>query len=58
MRLNMTANEQTLPNTDRSRKKTYHQPELQVYGKLRDITQAVGTAGVLDNAGAGPGKTH
>jgi len=29
-------------------KKTYHQPELQVYGDLREITQTLGTKGVDD----------
>jgi hypothetical protein len=50
-------NKEQLPSA-KPRKKTYRQPQLQVYGNLREITQSVGVAGVLDNAGAGPGKTH
>ena len=36
-------------------KKSYQQPELQVYGDLRDITQTLGNMGAKDG---GSGKTH
>jgi hypothetical protein len=29
-------------------KKPYHKPQLQVYGDLKDITQAVAVSGALD----------
>ena len=38
-------------------KKPYHQPEIIVYGNIREITRNVGPKGVDDNAGgaaAGP----
>lgn len=50
-------NREQLPGA-KPRKKTYRQPQLQVYGNLREITQSGGAAGVLDNGGAGTGKTH
>jgi hypothetical protein len=44
-------------NTSKS-KKAYQQPELQVYGDLRDITQTVGTHGAKDGSGKSTQKTH
>jgi hypothetical protein len=38
-------------------KKIYHQPELHVYGKLRDITQHLGASGVSDGLAVPPNKT-
>jgi hypothetical protein len=38
-------------------KKTYHKPEVIIYGNIRDITKNVGSKGNLDNGGgsaAGP----
>ena len=38
-------------------KKTYHKPEVIVYGNIREITKNVGPKGNLDNGGgaaAGP----
>jgi len=39
--------EQTSSATNQ-RKKAYHQPQLQVYGNLKDITQSVGFHGMTD----------
>ncbi len=53
----MKDSEQTLPNTNQS-KKRYQRPLLQVYGDLGDITQAVlGTSQHIDNF-KGLFKTH
>ena len=50
-------NEQ-LPDT-KPGKKTYYQPELQVYGNLRDITQAVSNQGGIDGGvSPSPTRTH
>jgi hypothetical protein len=49
--------EQSLPNANPS-KKAYQQPQLQVYGHLRDITQAVGVASVKDGGSGSTQKTH
>jgi hypothetical protein len=43
----MNDKEQAL-RTTKAPKKAYRQPQLQVYGDLRDITQTVGMAGVMD----------
>jgi hypothetical protein len=39
-------------------KKAYSSPRLEVYGKLRDIAQAVGLAGVVDGASGNPNHQH
>jgi hypothetical protein len=39
-------------------KKAYVSPRLEVYGKLRDIAQAVGNAGVADGASGNPNHQH
>lgn len=49
-------NEQ-LPNT-KPGKKTYYQPELQVYGNLREITQNVGNQGTMDGGTSPTNRTH
>ena len=46
-----------LSGTTKPGKKTYHQPELLVYGDLREITRTVGVNGVFDN-GLMVTKTH
>ena len=53
----MKDNQRELPGRKRS-KKTYQQPQLQVYGDLRDITQAHAT-GMRSDGGkkANFGKT-
>jgi hypothetical protein len=38
-----------LSGTTKHSKKTYHQPELLVYGNLSEITRTVGVNGVFDN---------
>jgi len=43
-------NEKTSPDTNQS-KKAYQQPQLQVYGTLKDITESVGATGVSDGGG-------
>jgi hypothetical protein len=43
----MKDNEQTLSTTNHC-KKAYHRPQLQVYGDLKDLTQAVAITGHLD----------
>ncbi len=48
-------NEPTLPDKE-PLKKPYEQPDLQVYGDLRDITQATGMGMKGDGGGKG-GKT-
>jgi hypothetical protein len=53
----MKDGEPKVSNTSKS-KKAYQQPELQVYGDLRDITQTVGVKGVKDNLGKSTQKTH
>lgn len=53
----MTENEIKLPDASRS-KKVYRQPELQVYGDLRDITKTVGPHGTKDGSGKNAQKTH
>jgi hypothetical protein len=45
------------PGASKPSKKTYHQPELLVYGNLSEITQTVGVNGVFDN-GLKVTKTH
>jgi hypothetical protein len=50
-------NKEQLPGA-KPRRKTYRQPQLQVYGNLREITQSVGVAGVSDGGGVPPNKTH
>ena len=52
----MTDSELKLPNTGKS-KRAYQQPELQVYGDLRDITQTVGPHGTKDGSGKSVQKT-
>ena len=47
---------QKLANTRKS-KKTYRQPQLQVYGDLREITQTFSMKGAGDG-GKGMDKTH
>jgi len=44
----MKDSEQPVPTTKQP-KKPYEQPQLRVYGNLRDITEGVGVAGVSDN---------
>jgi hypothetical protein len=46
-----------LSGTTKPSKKTYHQPELLVYGNLSEITRTVGVNGVFDN-GLMVTKTH
>ena len=43
-------NEKAPPDPKQS-KKTYQQPQLQVYGSLKDITESVGATGVSDGGG-------
>ena len=43
-------NEKTSPDRKQS-KKAYQQPQLQVYGSLKDITESVGATGVSDGGG-------
>jgi hypothetical protein len=50
-------NEQSLPNKKRP-KKAYQRPELEVYGDLRNITQALGVKGPKDGGMGGNQKTH
>jgi hypothetical protein len=50
-------NEETLPNTSRS-KKAYQQPQLQVYGDLKAITQGVGMTGTMDGGTGQTDKTR
>jgi hypothetical protein len=52
----MKDGEQPVPTTNQH-KKPYEQPQLQVYGNLRDITETLGIAGVDDNASMVT-KTH
>ena len=52
----MKDDQQELPNRKRS-KKTYEQPHLQVYGDLREITQAHASGMRSDNTGQQMGKT-
>ena len=49
--------EQPLPANSQS-KKVYKQPELQVYGNLKEITQNVGDKGTLDGGGGAANRTH
>ena len=50
--------EQSLPDANPS-KKAYQQPELQVYGDLKEITQSVGNMGTAPDGGSPPThKTH
>ena len=51
----MKDDQQELSNRKRS-KKTYEQPQLQVYGDLRDITQGHAT-GMRNDNGKGMNKT-
>jgi hypothetical protein len=46
-RLKMRDTEQTLSTTKQC-KKAYHEPQLKVYGDLKDITRSVGTMGAFD----------
>jgi hypothetical protein len=39
-------------------KKTYHKPQLQVYGDLREITQTFAMAGKMDGGTGQTDKTH
>ena len=41
-----------------SAKKPYQQPQLQVYGDLRQITKNMGNKTLHDNPGAEPSGTH
>ena len=43
----MKDTEQTLSTTKQC-KRVYHEPQLKVYGDLKDITRSVGTMGALD----------
>jgi hypothetical protein len=45
----MKDKEQSLSDKKQS-KKAYRQPQLQVYGDLRNITQTVGMNGAMDTA--------
>lgn len=49
--------EQSLPDATPS-KKAYQQPQLQVYGDLKEITQAVGNQGTADGGGGAQNRTH
>jgi hypothetical protein len=40
----------TTPDNSQS-KKAYQQPQLQVYGSLKDVTKMVGSNGVSDGGG-------
>jgi hypothetical protein len=40
---------QPTPGSPRDAKKPYSKPELQVYGRLMDVTQAVGKTGLSDS---------
>jgi hypothetical protein len=57
----MKESEQPVPTapvrTTNEHKRPYEQPQLQVYGNLRDITETLGIAGVFDN-GLMATKTH
>jgi hypothetical protein len=44
------------PGSPRDAKKPYAKPELQVYGRLMDVTQAIGKSGALDANGMGNAK--
>jgi hypothetical protein len=48
---------QPVPDKSQS-KKVYKQPELHVYGNLREITQAVNNKGTLDGGTGGTNRTH
>jgi len=50
-------NQQELPHATKI-KKSYQQPQLQVYGDLRNITQAVGNMGGSDGGTPPMHKTH
>jgi hypothetical protein len=50
-------NEQPLPDSRQS-KKVYKQPDLQVYGNLKEITQNVGDKGTLDGGSGAANRTH
>jgi len=39
---------QQISSTPNQCKKPYHKPQLQVYGDLKDITQAVAISGAMD----------
>jgi hypothetical protein len=56
-RLKMKESEQPVPTTN-ERKKPYEQPQLQVYGNLRDITETLGVSGAADGGGPVLNKTH
>jgi hypothetical protein len=49
--------EQSLPDATPS-KKAYQQPQLQVYGDLKEITQNVSNQGTLDGGSSGTNRTH
>jgi len=55
--MNDNNDEQLLPDSRQS-KKVYKQPELQVYGNLREITQSVGDKGTMDGGGGAANRTH
>jgi hypothetical protein len=45
------------PSSPREGKKRYSKPELQTYGRLMDVTQALGASGNMDGAKGNPSKT-
>ena len=54
----MNDNKDPVTNTNHS-KKVYQQPELQIYGDLREITQLTGTGLKMDGGGMmGMNKTN
>ena len=50
-------NDQASPDTSQY-KNPYEQPQLQVYGDLRNITQSMGKKGAKDGGGPPTDKTH
>ena len=46
------------PESPRTPKKRYHGPKLAVYGRLKEITQAVGGQGSSDGGGGMTNKTQ
>jgi hypothetical protein len=44
-------------NEESERGKKYTKPQVQIYGDLREITQAVGKTGADDGGGGGVQKT-
>ena len=41
-------NEKSVPNDTTAQKKSYHSPQLVVYGHIREITRTVGLTGADD----------